>query len=319
MKIIFMGTPEIAAFALDKILASGYEVCAVVTQPDKQAGRGKKLTPSPVKKLAESKNIPVFTPQKLKTENFHETLKPLSPDIIIVFAYGKILPTEIINLPPLGCVNIHLSLLPKYRGAAPVQWALINGEQKTGVTIMKIDEGLDTGEIIISEELDILEDDDAFSLSNTLTMIGVDLILKVLNDAKTKKKIQSVPQDNSSASHAPRILKQDTIIDWNEKSIKIRNKIRGLYPKPAAYTHIKDSIFKIYRSEVYMNDSEMALEDDDKPEPGLVYQLAKKHGPIVKTGDGYLIILEGQPENKQIMSGLDLINGGYIKEGMIFK
>lgn len=319
MKIVYMGTPDISAFVLEKIIEAGYNVVAAVSQPDKEFGRGKKITPSPVKTKALENNIQVFTPSKIKAEKFHETLKPLDPDLIIVFAYGKILPPEILNLPKIGCINIHLSMLPKYRGAAPVQWAILNGEEKTGATIMKIDEGLDTGDIIKQEEVEILDDDDSISLTNTLLVFGISLLADVLKDIKTTGKIESFPQDSSQATYAHLIKKELGLINWNDSSKKIKNQIRGLLPWPCAHTSLNGTLFKIQKSEIYMNDKELAEDGDEKSIPGAIIKIIKNHGPVVKTGDGCIIILQGQPANKQSMSGNDLINGGYIKEGNILQ
>ena len=318
MKIIFMGTPEIATHCLNRLLESHHQISAVVTQPDKPSGRGQKISLSPVKKLAISKNIPVFTPEKLMKEKFYEVLKPFEPDVIVVIAYGKILPPEILNIPRLGCINIHLSLLPKYCGAAPIQWALLNNEKKTGVTIMKMNEGLDTGDILMAEELDILDDDDAISLSYALILIGADLLLKVLESAEKTNKLVGTSQDHSLVSYAPQIKKEQGKIKWIEKSIAIKNKVRALIPWPTAYSSLNDKLLKILKVDIFMNDDEIDLRGKEEPKSGTISGMLKNYGPIVKTGDGYVIILKAQPENKKVLNGTDLINGGYVKVGSEF-
>ena len=312
MRIIFMGTPTPAVPALERLLRSDRELVALVTQPDKPAGRGRKLTPSPVKALALQHRIPALQPAKLKGMHFDEKLRSYAPDAIVVVSYGKILPPEILVLPRFGCINVHFSLLPKYRGAAPVQWAIINGERTTGVTIMKIDKTLDTGDILRQEQVDILEDDDSISLTNMLSVMGAELLIQVLDQAEQTGKLEGQPQDHSAATYAPMLKKEDGLIDWNQSTEKILCRIRGLVPWPCAFSHLRGHQVKILGTQPYFQ-AAPPLRAEAKP--GQVTLLLKNTGFTVRTTDGNLLVTKVQPENKRVMSGADFINGGYVKEG----
>lgn len=312
MRIVFIGTPISAVPVLDRLLRSEHAVVAVVTQPDKPAGRGRKLTPSPVKTLALQHQIPVLQPAKLKGAHFDENLRSYAADAIVVVSYGKILPPEILALPRFGCINVHFSLLPKYRGAAPVQWAIINGERTTGVTIMKMDETLDTGDILGHEKVDILEDDDSISLANMLSVIGAELLVQTLDQAEQTDEMEAQPQDHSAASHAPMLKKEDGLIDWTQTTDKILCRIRGLVPWPCAFSHLRGQQIRILGTHPYVQ-APAPLWAGTKP--GQVTLLIKNTGFTVRTANGNILIAKVQPENKRVMSGADFINGGYVKEG----
>jgi len=324
VRIIFMGTPQFAVPALEKLIESHHEVVAVVTQPDKTAGRGRKVVPPPVKELALAHNIPVFQPEKLRGTNFHEVLRPFNPDVIVVAAYGKILPPEILKLPRYGCINIHASLLPKYRGAAPIQWAIINGERKTGVTIMLLDEGMDTGNIIATEEVEILDDDDTVSLSNMLSVVGANLLLEVLAKIEATGKVESTPQDHSLATYAPLLKKSDGLIDWNLTTEQIICRIQGLQPWPTAFSFLSGKMWKFLRAEPFEDPDNLYFawltKQDPKyqPLPGFVTATIRGRGFTVKTGDGHLLVTKVQPEAKAVMSGADAVNGKLVKPGDLF-
>src|SRR5690348_2045011 len=232
MRIVFMGTPELAAVSLRRLIgAAGFEVDAVVTQPDQPKGRGLKLTASPVKEVARQANLPVLQPQRAREEHFIQQLAALKPDLIAVAAYGQILPKAILDLPRFGCLNVHTSLLPKYRGAAPIQHAILNGDSETGVTIMKMDVGLDTGDILSQEKTAIDPKDNAQTLHDRLANIGAQLLVRTIPDFVAGK-IQPRPQPGEGVSHAPKIKKQDGQIDWTQPAQVICNRVRALVPWP---------------------------------------------------------------------------------------
>lgn len=325
MNIIFMGTPDFASPTLSAILSTGHKVSAVVTQPDKPSGRGRILTMPPVKVLAEANKIPVFQPDKIKNAEFVQLLKEFSPDVIVVVAYGKILPKEILNLPTSGCINVHASLLPKLRGAGPIQWSLINGETKTGITIMKMDEGMDTGEIIMQEELEILEDDDTTLLSNALSVIGATLLVNVLNKLEKDGKIDSQKQDNSQATYAPMLKKGDGKINWMEHVDKIYNLIRGVTPNPGAYTTLDSQAIKILKASPYdyaippITDKQIKERSEIPRYPGEILSVIKGKGIVVRTGSGGLLIETIQPSSKPAMTGESFINGRFARIGSKFQ
>jgi len=318
MRLIFMGTPKFAIPSLRRLLESPHKVVAVVTQPDRPVGRGQKVTPGPVKELALERGLPVLQPEKIKGMNFDKELAPYKPDAIVVIAYGKILPPEILNLPKYGCINVHASLLPKYRGAAPVQWSLISGETETGVTIIQLDEGMDTGPILAQEKLDILEDDDAHSLADMLSVIGAELLAKTLDDIEQRGKVLGRPQDSSKATLAPMLKKEDGTINWARNTVQIICHMRGVTPWPGAVTWLgSGQHLKILLAEPLWKSEEESLPSAKKIVPGTVTGLFKNLGFSVKTLDGHLLVTRAQPENKRIMDGADLVNGGYVKIGAV--
>jgi methionyl-tRNA formyltransferase len=321
MRIIFAGTPDFALPVMERLAESRHEISAVITQPDKPSGRGQKVQEGPVKIFARERGIPVLQPEKLKNPPFVEVLKPYNPDLIIVIAYGKILPKDMLELPRYGCINIHASLLPRYRGAAPINRAIINEEQITGVTLMKMAETLDTGEILLSEQVEILDDDDTQSLGNMISVLGAALLIQLLDKIEETGELKGIPQDETQASYAPKLTPEDCILDWTKTTHQISCKVRGLCPKPVAVSRLDEKIFKIHRADIYFTDENEfnVLMKQKDSEPGKVVKLLKGTGPVVRTGDGFLNILKAQPPGKNIMSGTDLINGGYIKLGSRFQ
>ncbi|MEK7688705.1 MAG: methionyl-tRNA formyltransferase [Deltaproteobacteria bacterium] len=307
LRIVFMGTPEFAVPSLKALIGLGEDVAAIITQPDKPKGRGKKLTTPPVREAALKYNIPVFQPEKIKDEPFITAIRNFFPDVIAVVAYGKILPKAILDIPPKGCINVHASILPKYRGAAPINWAIINGEKETGITTMLLDEGMDTGDMLLTEKVEIRNDDTASSLHDRLKYIGADLLIKTIKGIKSET-IRPIPQDDSQATYAPMLKKEDGRIDWTMKTEEIKNLIRGLNPWPGAYTRWDGKQIKIFKAEV---------EAGVKEEPGTVINISTE-GIFVATGKGILLIKELQPENKNRMTASEFIKGYRIVKGQIF-
>lgn len=244
-----MGTPGFAVPTLRALIESENEVVAVITKPDTPKGRGRRVFPPPIKTLAIDFNIPFLQPDKIKTEEFYSELKEYEPDMICVAAYGKILPKNILDLPRYGCINVHASLLPKYRGAAPINWAIIRGEEITGVTTMMMDEGMDTGDMLLQKEVKIEVEDDAESLSEKLSIVGADLLLETMRLQK-QGRLARIPQGHSKATYAPMLKKEDGIIDWRKSSEEIKNLIRGTLPWPGAHTTIDGKNLKLYKAEV---------------------------------------------------------------------
>ncbi len=306
MNIIFMGTPKFAVPSLDILIRNNYNISAVVTQPDKPAGRGLQLQSSEIKKFANSKNLRILQPEDLKNKDFAEKIKELNPDLIIVVAY-RILPPEIFNIPKFGAINLHASLLPKYRGAAPINWAIINGETETGVTTFFIKEKVDTGNIILQKKIKIEFDDNAGTLHDKLSIIGAEALLetvKLIEDGS----VRTFPQDDNLVSKAPKIQKSDCKINWGKKSIDIYNFIRGLSPTPCSFTHFGNKILKIYTSKITDRKSINA--------PGSV--TVENKNIFVDTSDYQLQILELQLEGKKKLNAENFINGLNKKENLIF-
>ena len=306
MRIVFMGTPDFSATVLKRLLESDNEVLAVVTRADKPAGRGNELRPSAVKKLALENGLEVLQPEKLSDEGFITRMKELNADIAVVVAYGKILPESILNMPKFGCINAHASLLPKYRGAAPMQRAIMNCEPETGVTIMKMDKGLDTDDMILVSKTPITESDNLESIHDRLADMSGDAIVDALKLIESGNAVY-VKQNDADATYAEKILKNDEIIDLNRSAEEISAQIRALDPFPNAYCKFNGKILKILSATADMSD------DSDK-KPGEV--LSVKNGQIrVKTGMGTLVITRVFPESKRRMNALDFINGSKIKPG----
>jgi methionyl-tRNA formyltransferase len=304
MRIIFFGTPSFAVPSLAALLQSGEDVIAVISQLDRKKGRGHKYSPPPVKEFAMNKGIMVLQPEHIKDIDFLNKLSSLRPEIIIVVAYGKILPPEILTMPSHGCVNVHASLLPKYRGAAPIQWAILRGEKKTGITTMLMDEGLDTGNVLLQEETEIYNGDNSETLSKRLAEMGASVLIKTLRGIKDGT-VKPAPQIGTS-SYAPPLKKEDGKIKWDNTARGIFNFIRGMYPWPCAYCYLNKERIKIIRAEV--------LEGSGLP------RRIEKTGDkfIVGTGEGLISIIELQPEGKKIMSAKAFLQGRKIKEGIFF-
>ena len=256
MRIVFMGTPDFAVPCLRELIAHKHEIAAVVTQPDRPKGRGNKLAESAVKIFARESGIAIFQPEKIKTGEFVQILRDLAPEAIIVVAFGQILSQEILDIPPLGCINVHASLLPKYRGAAPINWCIINGDKTTGVTAMYMDKGMDTGDIILKKEIEIGEDENAGELHDRLSELGASALSETM-ELLIEGKIERTPQNNEEATYAPIMTKELGRIDWSRDAKDIRNLIRGTYPWPGAFSSYNGKMFKILRAQAldYNTDS----------------------------------------------------------------
>lgn len=314
MKIVFFGTPEFAVLPLRTLLKSEYKVTAVVTQPDKKVGRGRHISHCPVKIEAIQAGLKILQPPEVRDKNFIAELESLGPSLIVVAAYGQILPSEILRLPEFGCVNIHASLLPKYRGAAPINWAIINGEDKTGITMMLMDEGMDTGPILLQKDVIIEPDDTAGSLSERLSKTGADLIVSTISGLKDGS-VKARPQDGE-ATYAPLLKKKDGHIMWSKSAVQIRDFIRGMNPWPGAYSFIDDERYKILRAVPVESAADISASDKER-EPGSIAR-ADKEGMLVRTGRGGLSILEIQPSGKPVMPVRAFLQGRRVREGMRF-
>ena len=304
MRIIFFGTPSFAIPSLTGLIQSQHEIITVVTQPDKRKGRHRILAPPPVKELALSKGIHILQPEKMRDPLFLEELSGINPDLIVVVAYGKILPPQILKLPPYGCVNVHASLLPKYRGAAPIQWSLISGEKKTGVTTMLMDEGLDTGDILMQQETDIADDDTSKTMGEKLSKLGASLLLETIKQVHAGT-IQPVPQAGTP-TFAPPLKKEDGRIDWTKSAGEIRNFVRGMYPWPGAYCTLNSERIKIIRVKAFEGAGSV----------GRVERTGEEL--VVGTGKGFISIIDLQPEGKKIMKAGDFMQGRRLKAGDFF-
>lgn len=308
MKIIYMGTPDFAVAPLEAILKAGHEVTAVVTQPDRQKGRGREVQYSPVKECALSHGIPVLQPLKIKEKDDVEELRKYPADIFVVAAFGQLLSEEILNMPRLGCINIHASLLPAYRGAAPIQWCVINGEEKTGVTIMQMAKGMDTGDILLQKEVVLDEKETGGSLFDRLMETGAELIVEVLPKIEAGE-LTPVVQKEELATYAGKITKDMGNIDFAKSAVTIERLIRGLNPWPSAFTHYKGKILKIWEADVV---SECA--NAENPVPGTVIAMDKESFTLA-TGEGALRIRSLQPEGKKRMSCAEFMRGYEVKVG----
>ena len=308
MRIVFMGTPEFAVPSLRALVESGYEICGVFTQPDKPKNRGMKFQPTPVKEYALSEGLRVFQPAKMRDGEALAILRELRPDLIAVAAYGKILPVDILELPPLGCVNVHSSLLPKYRGAAPINWAILNGEAETGVTIQRMAEGIDTGDILAQTGTPIDINENAAQLLTRLAGLGAELLLETVRKLEAGS-ASATPQDESRASHAPMLSKEMSPMDWGKTARQLHDQARGLYPWPSASAVLDGTRCKVIRTFV-------TGEQTDQP-PGTVL-LADKKGLRIACGDGGVLeILELQPDGKKAMSAAAFLMGHPIQTGTL--
>ena len=310
-----MGTPLFALPSLERLANSSHELVLVVTQPDKPAGRGRKIQAPPVKKFALERGLEIEQPDSIRGEDFLARIRALEADAIVVVAYGKILPPALLEAPRLGCVNVHASLLPHYRGAAPINWAIIRGETETGVTIMKMDEGMDTGDIIRREKVEILEDDDALSVSNMLSVVGADALLEVLDEAERDGVLKGEPQDESQASHAPLLKKEDGRIDWASPTEKIICLVRGMVSWSGAFTQAKQGVLKILAAEPLWPSACEGIAEPEKIPPGVVALALKSNGFAVRTTDGFLLVTKAQIQGKRAMTGVDMVNGKLVKMG----
>lgn len=309
MKVIFMGTPDIAVPALEKIIEAGHEVILVVSQPDKPVGRSKALKYTPVKECALAHGIEVYQPERIRSAESVAYLKNYEADVFVVEAFGQIISQEILDMPKFGCVNIHTSLLPKYRGAAPIQWAVLNGDMVTGVTTMRMDAGIDTGDIIMQQEKIINEGETSGTLYDRLARAGAKLIVQTL-EAIENGTATYTPQDDSEATHTSKITKEMGSIDWTRSAKEIECWIRGMDPWPSAYTRLDDKNVKIWKAKV--------VSDEELAKPGTIVRVTK-NSLEVQTGKGILAILELQIEGKKRMTTDAFLCGYSVEEGTIFK
>jgi methionyl-tRNA formyltransferase len=311
MKIVFMGTPDFAVGALQAIIDAGHQVTAVVTQPDKPKGRGKEMQMTPVKACALAHHIPVFQPVRIKEPEAVETLRGYEADIFVVAAFGQILSEEILNMPKYGCVNIHASLLPKYRGAGPIQWAIINGEKKTGVTIMQMDKGLDTGDMLFTKEVDIDERETGDSLHDKLAKAGAELIVEALPRIEAGE-FSPIKQNDKDSCYAKMLQKSMGKIDWTQDAHKLDCLIRGLLSWPGAYTSYHGKTLKIWEEEV-AKEQTIGVEITEA-EPGTIVGVGKT-AVYVKTGNGVLKLQSLQLEGKKRMPVKDFLLGCHMQVG----
>lgn len=308
MKILFMGTPEPAAICLKALIDAKQDVIGAVTQPDRPKGRGLKLAPSPVKELALHNNIKVYTPEKIRDDEAIGFIKGLKPELIVVVAYGKILPKEILDIPKYGAINVHASLLPKYRGAAPVQWALMNGETRTGITIMRITEKLDAGDIMLQQDIKIEADDNTLSLTGKLFDVGSKLLVKAISQIKAGE-AAFVKQDEKRVTYAPLLKKESGLIDWRKKASEINDQIRACNPWPVAYSYLNAKMLKIFSAEVGLASETYS--------PGEIIECVKDEGFLAAAGEGTLFVKVAQLESGKKIKAWELVVGKKIKAGDI--
>lgn len=307
MRVIFMGTPDFAVGTLEAIVNRGHEVVAVFTQPDKRKGRTSELQMSPVKEAAIKYNIPVYQPQKVREPEFVKLITELNPEVIVVVAFGQILPKELLELPPYGCVNVHASLLPKYRGAAPIQWAVIDGEEETGVTTMKMDVGIDTGDMLMVRKYTLEPKETGGSLFDRLEKLGAELLVETL-DGLMAGTITPVPQ-TGEATHAAKLDKTTGLIDFNKSAVEIERLIRGLNPWPSAYTRLNGKTLKIW-------DAEVVDCDCSEHKPGTIFK-TDRQAIYISTGDKALAVKELQLEGKKRMETEAFLRGYTVETGTI--
>ena len=309
MKVVFMGTPDFSVGTLRALVEAGYDVAGVVTQPDKPKGRGHSLSYTPVKEEALRHGLTVYQPSRVRDPEFIETLKALCPDVIVVVAFGQIIPREILDLAPYGCINVHASLLPKYRGAAPIQWAVIDGEKFSGVTTMQMNEGLDTGDMILKTEIPLDPKETGGSLHDKLAEAGAKLCVETLKCLEDKTATWE-PQGESTTAYAKMLDKNLGNINWNDPAVQIERLIRGLNPWPSAYTHWNDKVIKLWQADV--------VEDNTDQEAGTIVKV-EKDSFYVQTGEGLLKIEELQLQGKKRMDAGAFLRGNHLEYGEILK
>lgn len=308
MKVVFMGTPDFSVPVLEALVTGGHEVQAVVTQPDKPKGRGKAVLMTPVKEKALEYGLTVYQPQKVRDESFLQILRELAPDVIVVVAFGQILPKALLQIPPYGCVNVHASLLPMYRGAAPINWVIINGEKETGVTTMQMDTGVDTGDMLEKVTVKIEEKETAGSLYDKLCVLGGQMILSTLKKIE-EGRIQPVPQQGETC-YAKMLDKELGNIQWESDAVSIERLIRGLNPWPSAYTTYQDKMFKIWDADI--------TEEESEETPGTIWKVTKDQ-IFVQTGKGSLILKEVQLQGKKRMDTAAFLRGFTVEAGSCFQ
>ncbi|NPV27716.1 MAG: methionyl-tRNA formyltransferase [Firmicutes bacterium] len=313
MRLVFMGSAEFAVPSLRAVVAAGHEVVGVVTQPDRPRGRGQQMAPTPVKQLAERLQLPVWQPNKVRAEDFVALLREVNPELIVVVAFGQILSKDVLDIPKLGCINVHASLLPRYRGAAPIHWAIINGETKTGVTTMYMTEELDAGDIIRQSAVTIGDSVTVGEVHDQLAKVGADLLVQTLTEIQAGI-APRIPQDSHLVSYAPPLKREHEKIDWQWSATRVKNLVRGLNPWPGAYTLAADQELKVWQAEIWP-----AVHDQSSKHsalPGEVVEIIKDRGFVVQTGGGLLLVTEVQPAGKQRMTGADFCRGYRIKPGL---
>ena len=306
MRVIFMGTPDFSVGTLEALIAAGHEVCLAVTQPDKPKGRGGKMQYTPVKEKALFYNIPVYQPKRVRDPECVEELRKYNADVMVVIAFGQILPKEILEMTPYGCINVHASLLPKYRGAAPIQWAIIEGEKVTGVTTMQMDEGLDTGDMILKTEVPVAADETGESLHDKLAAAGAALCVETLKALEDGTAVRE-KQGESPTAYAKMLTKELGDIDWAEPAVKIERLVRGLNSWPGTYTHWNGKVMKIWRAAAEASETADA-------QPGTVVSVEKENF-AVQTGDGVLRVLEVQMPGKKRMDAGAFLRGNTMEPG----
>lgn len=323
MRVLFMGTPDFAEVSLEAIYNAGNEILAVVTNPDKPKGRGMKMIASPVKEFAEKNNLPIYQPLKVRNNiEFIEKIKSLNPDVICVVAYGKILPKDILDIPKLGCINVHGSLLPKYRGAAPIQWAVLNGDKKTGITTMYMDEGMDTGDIILKQEVEIGEDETTGELWNRLSIVGGELLVKTLKliEQGTAPRIKQ----EEEFTIAPMLNKDMAKIDWESKTFKeIKNLVRGLNPVMGAYSFLNNKKIKFWKVQdiefqVFCQRYKFDTQKLYNEKNGTILISNDREGLFIKAKEGVIKVIEIQGENAKRMNVNDFLRGNKLEVNEIF-
>ncbi|AZK46991.1 methionyl-tRNA formyltransferase [Paenibacillus lentus] len=312
MNIVFMGTPQFAVPSLESLLREGYNVVGVVTQPDRPQGRKRVLTPTPVKEAALKHGLPVLQPQRMRAPEAIEELAALKPDLIVTAAYGQILPKAVLDLPKHGCLNIHGSLLPKYRGGAPIQRSIINGEKETGITLMYMAEGLDTGDMIAKSVVPIEDEDTAGTMFEKLSMAGAELLLEQL-PLIVEGRAERIPQNDAESTYAPNLSREDERIDWTSSSRAIYDRVRGLVPYSGGYTLWNDEVFKVWAVAKPVARAENSA---GGPTPGTVLNLSEQ-GIEVKTGDGSVLLTRVQPAGKRAMDASEFIRGGVMQPGTV--
>lgn len=303
MRILYMGTPDFAVAPLTALLKAEHEVCAVITQPDKPTGRGYKMTPPPVKVAALEAGIPVYQPETLKNGAIADLLEELSPELIVVAAYGKILPEYVLNFPKFGCINVHASLLPKYRGAAPINRCIMDGETETGITIMYMEKGLDTGDMLSKCATPITDEDNAESLHDRLAAMGAELLVRTLAQLPN---ITPVKQDDAAHTYAPMLTKADCRIDFTKSAREVFNHIRGLSPFPGAFTLLEGKVLKVYAAALVAGN-------------GVAGTVIGGDGLTVACGEGAVRLTAIKPEGKKSMTDSQYLNGHPIKKGVVLK
>lgn len=301
MRIVFMGTPDFAVPCLARLIADGHEISGVFTQPDKPKGRGYKLAPPPVKELALANGLPVWQPEKLRDGTALAVLRELAPQLIAVVAYGRMLPKEILDLPEYGCINVHGSLLPKYRGAAPIQWSVLNGDLTAGVTTMYMAEGMDTGDMILSRSVPVGEDETSGELFDRLAVLGAEALSETVR-LIAGGNAPRTPQDDAQASRASMLTKEMAVIDWSKSAREVHNLIRGMNPWPTAHTRLGGKVLKVHRSRVV----------EGAGEPGIVLDGKRL---IVGCGEGAVELVEIQPEGSRRMPAADYLRGHPVETG----